>query len=139
MTYTETQLEAIKILGKKDLSFGCIYYPNTDDFAEPYFYVEEWVWVQVKSWWLIHDSSYEIEVMNSLDVSILWHIPHLEDLFRVAGEKWKRITIEYYTQWPHLIFNPIEVNLRNPDRIPYNPTLPLLDQPNLSDILNLFK
>lgn len=32
MTYTETQLEAIKLFGKKDLTFGCIVSEGGDTY-----------------------------------------------------------------------------------------------------------
>ena len=88
-------------------------------------------------YWKMKDGT----IYNHRDFEILWHEPHLEDVFRVAEDKKKRITIEYYTQWPHLIINPIEVNLKNPERIEYNPTLPLLEQSEetLTQLINIFE
>ena len=144
MTYSPIQLSAIKLFGKKDLSFGCVLeLKEKEDWDVNYFYVcksdFDWdtVFAKTKEKWY-EDCTLEFD---RSEYEILWHEPHLEDVFRVAEDKKKRITIEYYTQWPHLIINPIEVNLKNPERIEYNPTLPLLEQSEetLTQLINLFK
>ena len=134
MNYTETQLEAIRLFGKKDLSDWC--YTLEKNWTMWHCWNWEWKKCYNSKWeWGLSSDYWE----NMWE--ILWHEPHLEDVFRVAEDKKKRITIEYYTQWPHLIINPIEVNLKNPERIEYNPTLPLLEQSEetLTQLINLFK
>lgn len=116
MTYTETQLEAIKLFGRKDLEIWCKIFFK--DSKQPFTYAWE-IWVFV---W-------------NPDFEILWHEPHLENLFRVSAEKdydvqvqwwfW-RDWIEFIVKWKHEWFD-------------YNATLPLLDQPNLSNIISLFR
>lgn len=79
------------------------------------------------------------------EFEILWHIPHLEDLFRVAEEKnkinkfemnidrssiwvlWLRV---YTSNWGNMLINKIIEW--------FDPTLPLLNQPSLPEIISLF-
>lgn len=133
--YSNIDLELFKIFWRKELSFGCVYYPNTDDFAEPYLYVEEYVWLKISTWRLIRDSSYEIEVMNSWDVNILWHEPTITDVFSLCEKRWWKLEVYmdfiYISDWRVIIES----------HLPYNPTLPLLAQSDetKSQLINLFK
>lgn len=45
---TPLQIETIKKFGRKDLEFGCLFYPNDDDFRELYKYVDRSNWRRVK-------------------------------------------------------------------------------------------
>jgi hypothetical protein len=117
--YNETQLQAIKTFWKKDLEIWCKIFFK--DSKQPFTFTWE-IWVFV---W-------------NPDFEILWHIPHLEDLFRVAEEygiKLQCLLYQTSLQWYTLQF---EDSKKVYDLIDYIPTLPLLDQPNLSEIVNLF-
>lgn len=120
--YNETQLQAIKTFWKKDLEIWCKIFFK--DSKQPFTFTWE-IWVFV---W-------------NPDFEILWHEPYLfPDVARVAEEKGKRIdNIYYFTEWFHICFQPLDRTLNNPKYIFYNPILPLLDQPNLSEIVNLFQ
>lgn len=132
MTYTETKLEAIKILGKKDLTFGCIVSQGWDEyqifnFSDRFKNARYW-----------DNEEEEAMMIMNWGYKILWHIPHLEDLFRVAEEKKLNISLEMEYDGTHALY----ISWWDDDgdtTIPYSPTLPLLDQPSLPDILNLFK
>ena len=98
MNYTPTQLEIIKIFWKKDLSFGCLIrkekwkwfkIANISDIKYP-----DWktCYKQAK-WYWVHWKFYQPKFKTELDFEILWHIPHLEDVFRVAEEKWWKCEI----------------------------------------------
>lgn len=141
--YTPTKIEAIKIFWKKDLSFGCIvlhqhsytpeYWPeqvsivtrNDGNKNESEWLLPRWVWV---------DSSYQVE-----EYTILWHEPHLEDVFRVAEEKWFTFDlINFWKKQPRLTsLIPSNENFN----IPINPNIPLLEQPEetLKQLISLFK
>lgn len=124
--YSAEQLEAIKLFGRKDLSKWLLGIRTT---GEPCEYNGEY-W---ESFW---------HGLQDKNPEILWHIPHLEDLFRVAEEQWRKLDIEYrndrwfecYTLWIEKAEKKNNWNV-----ILYNPSIPLLDQPNLSDIISLFR
>lgn len=143
MTYTETQLEAIKLFWKKDLSFWCLlkmkrypsittlwtYCSENEEYKDSYYTIR-------------HGESWERDeclLIYCIDeYEILWHIPHLEDLFRVAEEKWKVVEVR------NVCYSRIELFTKDnpfPLCVPYNPTLPLLLQPEdtLTQLCNLFK
>lgn len=134
MTYSNVQLDIIRQFGSKELSEGCLVsttwwiwkiYKNDDDHI---FFVE------LQNWELC-----VIRSKNSLE--ILWHIPELfPDVARVAKEKEMDLecfissfTDKYciwFTKWPRDAIQ----------SIPYNPTLPLIDQDSqltLIPLLNL--
>lgn len=145
MRYTETDLQLIRIFGKKELSDWCII---TGLCLDIYWEVKErklcrktyaWYYLVASKKWNFHDNCSMVDKPSSIE--ILWHLPTLENIFQKAEEKWWKITIEWYTEWPYLILNPIEVNLRNPERIPYNPTISPLDQEETTKeaLINLFK
>ncbi len=76
------------------------------------------------------------------DVEILWHIPSLEDLFQVAMDKWYSPAFYYDEEYSKYIVSferKIADRQFTQDDFPYNPILPLLDQPNLEEIISLFK
>lgn len=155
--YTPTQIEAIKIFWKKDLSFGCIvlhqhsytpeYWPeqvsivtrNDGNKNESEWLLPRWVWV---------DSSYQVE-----EYTILWHEPHLEDVFRVAKEKakishkWDIYSIVdlsingHYRNELSIVLQGGFNNDFHKDRIQYNPSIPLLQQSEetLKQLISLFK
>ena len=122
MKYSNLELEAIRLFGDKTLSFGCYY---KYDWRKPIFRVNrEWM-------------------MASLEkdkITILWHEPHLENLFRVAEEKnwiirivYNYLKKEYLLEIDDSFWEDKEYAL-----ISYSPSTPLLSQPNLSEIVNLF-
>lgn len=136
MTYSPIQLDIIRTFGSKELSEGCLIM-HEDWTKWKHWWNWRWEITYSKKWRWWSSSTYD----NSM-WEIIWHIPELFPcIARVAKEKGLKITILYYTEWPHIIFNPIEYNLRNPESIPYNPTLSLIDQSEdtLTQLLNLFK
>lgn len=72
--------------------------------------------------------------------AIFWEDARLEDLFRVAEKKGYTIDISSRSEHFKKSMRFYYWNMyRDFGDIDYNPTLPLLDQPSLPDILNLFK
>lgn len=152
MTYTETQIEAIKLFGKKDLTEGCmvwyVWTPNTfgykiisyDQFDCPINWDSECVRAisthRKQEIYSFDSRDWEWKrTITFIKWNILWHIPHLEDLFRVAEEK--GFWVICYKDWLEIyIWQWEDENMQSID---YNPTLSLLDQPSLQDIISLFK
>lgn len=135
MQYTDIQLEAIKVFWRKDLTEGCVVEFNDHIIRKVYWKVWKNHWAEREQFYIIGNRLIEHYFDSDW---ILWHIPNLEDLFRVAEEKWVYMDIENKNN---------EINIwkweyENSElllSVPYNPTIPLLDQPSLPDILNLFK
>lgn len=132
MTYTPLQIEIIKKFGRKDLSFGCVIYYN----ISPYIFLDERIWYYTVYCcdsvdWIFW---YE-EIKEKEKVKILWHLPLLEDIFRVAEEKGIYVSIspEITRVYKEFWWDPIEVV--------FIPHIPLIDQDEstLSQLLSLFK
>ena len=129
--YSAEQLEAIKLFGRKDLKEGCIIstrnniigtFVKKEPLVDALSY--QWIWIKEKEY-------------PELLWEILWHIPHLSpDLFRVGIEKWFHVSLALQSRWEYVlsIYGSETQNFYT-----YNPTLPLLDQPSLPEIINLFK
>ena len=132
--YTPTQLEVIRIFGKKDLSFGCwLFIQNPDWYAQ---YIEE-----IDAWngFTIMSATYGYSVLNDKsdilkDWNIIGHIPHLEDVFRVAFDNGKSLEIWKSDEWYSLCFSQYK-------RILYNPDITLIEQSELTlqQLISLFK
>lgn len=130
MSYTPIQLEAIRIFGKKDLTEGCTIYCDTYEW-DKYIVIDKWnitdatsakygIFLKSKYWnW---KCTYPFE--------ILWHEPHLEDVFRVVRNSWHSIWL-----------NDDAIEFDEDFLIEYSPTLPLLEQSEstLTQLCNLFK
>ena len=157
MTYSKTQLDIIRQFGSKELSEGCLvwdfYNPNIFWYKileyEVFPCVVNWEseYIKVRSFHrkretYTYDSRQENDVkqIEYFKKNILWHIPELfPDVARVAKEKVRFLEIKC----PHKCYLSIsrwdiELELIS---IPYNPTLPLIDQEEstLVQLLNLFK
>lgn len=134
--YSAEQLEAIRIFGKKDLTFGCIVEIWFD--SEPNPHIET---VIIRTEEQLKKAKEYFTEWNAwiLYKELLWHEPHLEDVFRVAEEKWFTFDlINFWTKQPRLTsLIPSNENFN----IPYNPTLSLLEQSEETKqkIINLFK
>lgn len=136
--YTPIQIEAIELFGSKELSFGCKCITTDIDGWEDQCTFLDW-----NEWLVIHDVYKTIYKANPRKISdtsrwitILWHIPHLEDVFRVAEEKWFRVK---YELWELKFFDMkdygcgwlrLSVSFQN---------IPLIDQPSLPEIIKLFR
>lgn len=136
--YSPIQLDIIRTFGSKELSEGCIF---------SYKYLDE-VWID-KGIWFTEDS-FPIRLENyrwitwSWKHKILWHIPELfPDVARVTKEKGMKVSY-----LGNLMINTNKVIKRTNTsiefetfNIPYNPTLPLINQEEstLVQLLNLFK
>lgn len=144
--YTPIQLEAIKLFGRKDLAEGCIIrdtddssyvrYAFDDDNWSPIILQLEWIYK-----WQYDDIELE-DLQDEEEWEILWHIPQLSpDLFRVFWNRWDIIEVKYWFTNNWIIEEDKLIIITDfcKNVIPYNPTIPLLDQPNLAEILNLFK
>jgi len=132
--YTPTQIELIKLFWKKDLTFGCFAYAYRDWYNSKQLYKNVWgnKYVLADIW------DFDFISKDEWDVEILWHIPHLEDVFRVAIEKWFHVSLALQSRWEYFlsIYGSDTQNFYL-----YNPTLPLIDQPEetLTQLLTLFK
>ena len=86
--YTPTQLEAIKLFGRKDLTEGCISIEK--DWTL-------WKCDISKEWRTINLPEWQRNVTSSkMEWEILWHIPQLSpDLFRVFWNRWDIIEVKY--------------------------------------------
>lgn len=130
--YTPMQLEAIKLFGRKDLTEGCIIYCPTYEW-------DKYIFINEKNIKDATSSEYGIYLQwryarMTYQYEIIGHEVHLEDLFRVAEERgWKTEILNAESIWYKYCII-IEWKW-----IEYIRTLPLLDQPNLSDIISLFK
>ena len=125
LMYTPIQLEAIKLFGRKDLTEGCVSIEK-DWTLWKCDVREEWRTINLPEWQRNVTSS-------EIEWEILWHIPHLEDLFRVAFDRGIYISIspEITRVYKEFWWEPIEIVLV--------PQTPLLDQPSLPEIISLFK
>lgn len=143
--YTPTQLEAIKIFGRKDLTDWCII---TGLCLDSYWELKErrlcrktyaWYYLVASHKWNFHDNCWSVHKPSSIE--ILWHEPHLEDVFRVAKEKkFHYIDITHLSDWTHeLCF--AWTGETDDECIPYNPTITLLEQSEstLQQIISLFE
>lgn len=130
MTYTETQLEAIRLFGKKDLTKWNIclmnnknkLFPDAEDTLLTFFWFVDWEYFFIDE----HLNQYFRYTEN---FEILWHIPHLEDLFRY---------IENNNLWLYEL-DQDSITILNGNYIEYDPTLPLLSQAWLPEIIKLFE
>ena len=137
MTYSKTQLEIIKAFGSKELSEGCLI------SSHEYINNDLWEELVIKKYVTKTDSpKYHPNYCIATDwkeyciYGILWHIPELfPDVARVAKEKWYPILTDSWI---------IEFQLSDTEfvRIPYESTLPLIDQDEqltLIPLLSLIK
>lgn len=173
MQYTDTQISAIKLFGRKDLTEGCkIISSHTENpivtksapryaiedkswdiipwdriitLDDEFYLIGEWYYFdkkeEYKKWKALRAPwNYECEPVYIKNFEILWHIPHLfPDVARVCREKgWALQAFLWYWNWvsDHIL---IMVWTTWNASISYDPTLPLLDQPSLPEIINLFK
>ena len=125
--YTPIQIEIIKKFWRNDLTFGCIIIHRVDDDFDWESHIakitesdSEWICFTPKTpYWCTNNSQ------DTTDYEILWHEPHLEDVFRVAEEKW------FYREVRTITYSRIELSTKEnpyPLCIPYNITIPLLSQ-----------
>lgn len=144
MTYSNLQIEIIKLLGSKELLFGCIV-SLKKKYENPYFSIDTSDTLSV-----VHiDNKYEclfkldwirwvLELWNQWKkyIEILWHLPTLEDLFIKAEEKGITIRIDNETL---LIITTKPV--LNVIEIPYNPKLKPYQQTEetMQELITLFK
>lgn len=148
--YTETQLEAIKLFGKKDLSFGCIVYADKWVTQKlPLIGTSCIIWVTSDEWeidtietymkpYKDHEwSSWNDSLSGFMSTyTILWHIPHWHNLFSALRDKW----LESFLWSESLLIDPDE-KMWKKKNIEVNKYIPLLDQPEatLKELLALFQ
>ena len=142
--YTPIQLEAIKLFGRKELTHWAIVHTQWDDFADVCIYLWDWKYYNTKHSFYTYESDNEMSAEWTEEewFSVVGSIPHLEDLFRVAEEKGWIVKIAYNYLEQKYVGIEIDNSFGEDDiyaLIPYSPSLPLLDQPNLEEIISLFK
>lgn len=131
---TPIQLEAIKIFGRKELSRWCFLKVN-------------WIitictdWPYYENEWKLYARNYEKSPEENIieDFEILGNLPHLEDLFRVAKERWFACIWMWQFPLSTEYFMSVQKNIWESVEIDFNPDVSLLDQHNLEEIINLFK
>lgn len=129
--YTPTQLEVIRVFGRKELKKWCLFYNRHWDL------VSFWNW-RISEWeeyrWF---RVYRDKKIWATIKEILGCIPELSpDVFRLAKEKWFTIDVIYF--WRNL---PSLIPSTYNSNIPFDPSIPLLEQPEstLLEILKLVK
>lgn len=140
--FTRTQLEVIKTFWRKELTEGCLYYPDSDDFAEVYKLISDKEYcikyTRISDWYFGSFLTDE-EWCNE----ILWHIPHLEDVFRLAKEKWYLVEVDVFKSSFTKEYIHDFLFWKNWDNhsIRIIPEISILNQPEsvLIQLLNLFK
>ena len=128
MTYTETQLKAIRLLWKKDLSFWCLIFRKEKQIIHQMDSHD----MPCDEWEIWRERGNAEPYLLTKDFEILWHECHIEDLFRVAEKKGWLVEIKWWLLSIHF-------KDRTYTSCKFEWSIPLLDQPNLSDIINLFK
>lgn len=115
---TPTDLKLYELFSDKTLSEGCVieYEWFFSKIIDDYWNIELWRWYV-----LPEDLNYPIELNTGCVYNNIWHEPQLHDLFRVAKEKGRHLwqSMKSFMYWH---------SIENVERIPYNPTLSLLDQ-----------
>ena len=133
MKYSDLELEAIKLLWRKDKTAWCLTLNKNWEMWYAWF-DNEWKIVHSKNDEMWGYSSQYWEHMWE----ILWHIPHSEDLFQKI-----KITPNLRCTFPNVWDKTYEViifNQHNPwEWVRVKMEIPLLDQPHLSEIISLFK
>lgn len=130
MTYTPIQLDIIQVFGRKELSKWLIILKERISEIIAIDYEREWFYRMIDDW----ENTFSWSIKWA---EILWHIPHLEDVFRVAEEK---------------LWDDYEIRISNKSiyffsrskwafEYPYKRWTPLIEQPEsvLIQLLNLFK
>ena len=136
---TPLQIETIKKFGRKELMAGCIF-KYWDYYS---FYCHPWTSFHIVQ--KLNADTYAIWNEDFRKIEILWHLPHLEDIFRVAKDKdFDLFQVVYHDKmWSTESQQGIFVidNMGKSVRITYNSTLPLIEQDEsiLSQLLSLFK
>lgn len=130
MTYTATQLEVIKTFWRKELSKWLIIWKERISEIIAIDYEREWFYIMIDDW----ENTFSWSIKWA---EILWHIPHLEDVFRMVEKKRWVMRTWFPDNVLYWFFPKIEETFR----ITYNPTIQLLEQPEsvLIELLNLFK
>jgi len=148
--YNETRLQAIKLFWKKDLKYGSLLLISADKYCDELYSIWNDLYGNTTpKTYPISISEKEIEFMQDYwdgwsnffkrkVIEILWHEPHLEDLFRVAEKEWYKT--ELTIDGAILFFRTDQADFVTfEESIELNKTLPFIDQPNLSEIVNLFQ
>lgn len=131
--YSQLDLELVRIFGTKELTEGCwINLQDEDDYdddghicklTQPSEYDEKWYYLIYPHTPYWATDSIHIQKDKDSIFEILWHIPHLEDVFRVAEEK--NIKIEIDTGFKYSIYLTVDDIQRD---IAYNFSSTLLEQ-----------
>lgn len=135
MQYTDLQISAIKLFGRKELSFGCIfkYWDIYTRYCHP--------WTSFHIVQKLNADTYAIWNEDFKKIEILWHEPHLfPDVARVAEEKWFSVwVVERKWVW-YISIGKID----NPNIVinqKFIPSKPLIEQSEstLEKLISLFE
>lgn len=140
MTYTPLQIEIIKKFGRKELTEGCtILSQDTPDDNRILRLIRKFS----EDWECFINEMWDICHYKSSEFKILWHLPHLEDIFRVAEEELWKIWVSDVNkiEWAIRGYSIVFIRPYESWITPYSPTLPLIeqDETTLSQLLSLFK
>lgn len=152
--YTPTQLEVIRAFGSKELTEGCLIGSKQFHIYEQEIVYTPMIWGTWfhKQWntnlkkFRVHCPLTEEDIWFDFEditnYQILWHIPILEDVFRLAKNKW--FTIDLSSRSEHFLHS-MRFYYWNKYRdywdINYTPSIPLLEQTEsvLIELLTIFK
>jgi hypothetical protein len=133
---TPLQLQLTKLIGDKELTFGCYVYTKDKDYSwKPlaiviksfhwfntsytwYSHTTDNITVWITFWWKYNSGKIKpICSFSKNEMEIIWHPATLSDLHRWMNEKNVEFTQENNYIYPEYY-----------SRIPYNSSLPLLEQ-----------
>ena len=137
MTYTTLQLDIIREFGRKNHTAWCY---TIDEEGTMWYCATDRNWLIISSkdwgWW---SSSDYWDYMGE----ILWAIPHLEDVFRVAEERWLvyELRNKYVKDEFKYFLYITDIHEFTTDAIPWKQCSTLIDQDEstLTQLLTLFK
>lgn len=129
MTYSTLQIEIIKLLGSKELSFGCLIKSPEHESIQKY--INNWDWMYLVEW------KWSQDCWHPELCEIIGHLPSSEDLFIKAEEKGIIVRIWSNESTIYWFIGKNETTFR----IPYNPKLKPYQQTEetMNQILTLFK
>lgn len=132
MQYTDIQIEAIQIFGRKEFTEGCIV--ESWDFWEVWQYL-----IRIKDRIYIRTGDFITNRHCTEIKEILWHEPQWHDVFAKLKEEWYKS--ELTTEWELLLFRTDQSDyITLEEEIPCNPCISPMEQPLLiEELLKLIK
>lgn len=134
--YNKLQLDIIREFGSKELTEGLVIIHENQIWKIIWNKWYNFLITYEKQWKEFESKIWEVsEYFIKKDCEILWHIPYLEDVFRVAEEREIALYVDNIEKEIRFFGKEVE------EYIPFNPTIQLLDQSEstLTQLLTLFK